>query len=92
VTPYYDDGSVSIFHGDCRDVLPTLSGPFDVLLTEQEVEMTEADAVRALESINVDDPELAHQTADGVILRMAPISVQEAYQQLIARAPGWWYA
>lgn len=24
--PYYNDGAVQIFHGDCRDVLPSLSG------------------------------------------------------------------
>jgi site-specific DNA-methyltransferase (adenine-specific) len=26
VTPYYDDGSCVIYHGDCRDVLPLISG------------------------------------------------------------------
>ncbi len=24
MTPYYDDGTVQIFHGDCREILPTL--------------------------------------------------------------------
>ena len=24
VTPYYDDGTCVIYHGDCRDILPTL--------------------------------------------------------------------
>lgn len=28
MTPYFDDGQVTLWHGDCRDVLPTLSpGP-----------------------------------------------------------------
>ena len=31
--PYYDDGTVTIYHGDCRDVLPTLT-PVDLVLTD----------------------------------------------------------
>jgi hypothetical protein len=30
--PYYSDGAVTIYHGDCRDVLPSLSA--DVCLTD----------------------------------------------------------
>jgi hypothetical protein len=25
MTPYYEDDSCVIYHGDCRDILPTLS-------------------------------------------------------------------
>lgn len=33
--PYYDDGSVTIYHGDCREVLPTLAAQStDLLLTD----------------------------------------------------------
>jgi DNA modification methylase len=31
--PYYQDSLVTIYHGDCREVLPTL-GRFDLLLTD----------------------------------------------------------
>lgn len=31
--PYYEDGAVTIYHGDCREVLPSL-GRFDLLLTD----------------------------------------------------------
>jgi len=31
--PYYEDGSVTIYHGDCRETLPSL-GHFDLLLTD----------------------------------------------------------
>lgn len=31
--PYYDHGGIVIYHGDCREVLPTL-GKFDLLLTD----------------------------------------------------------
>jgi DNA modification methylase len=33
VTPYYDEDGITIYHGDCRDVLPTLD-PVDLLLTD----------------------------------------------------------
>lgn len=33
MVPYYEDGSCTIYHGDCRDILPGL-GKFDLLLTD----------------------------------------------------------
>jgi site-specific DNA-methyltransferase (adenine-specific) len=33
MTPYYADDSVTLYHGDCREVLPTLEH-FDLLLTD----------------------------------------------------------
>ena len=33
MTPYYEHAGITIYHGDCRDVLPTL-GKFDLLLTD----------------------------------------------------------
>ena len=31
--PYYDEGGITIYHGDCREILPTLT-PVDVVLTD----------------------------------------------------------
>jgi DNA modification methylase len=33
VKPYYQDSAVTIYHGDCREIVPTL-GKFDLLLTD----------------------------------------------------------
>jgi len=33
VTPYFQDDYVTIYHGDCREIVPTL-GRFDLLLTD----------------------------------------------------------
>lgn len=31
--PYYDEGGITIYHGDCREILPTL-GAFDLVLSD----------------------------------------------------------
>lgn len=33
MTPYYDDGQIQIWHGDCREILPTLPA-VDMVLTD----------------------------------------------------------
>jgi site-specific DNA-methyltransferase (adenine-specific) len=33
LTPYYEHGGISIFHGDCRQIVPMLAR-FDLLLTD----------------------------------------------------------
>lgn len=39
--PYYQDNSVTIYHGDCRDILPTLD-PVDLVLTDPPYGIGEA--------------------------------------------------
>lgn len=34
MTPYYQDDAVTIYHGDCRFLMPQLPGWFDLLLTD----------------------------------------------------------
>lgn len=41
MTPYYDDGRVRIYHGDCREILPTLTG-VDLVLTDPPYGVAEA--------------------------------------------------
>jgi DNA modification methylase len=39
--PYYDDGQITIYYGDCREILPTL-GPVDLVLTDPPYGIGEA--------------------------------------------------
>ena len=34
LTPYYEHAGITIFHGDCRDVLPALEVTFDAVVTD----------------------------------------------------------
>jgi len=36
--PYYDDGQITIYHGDCREILPSLE-PVDLVLTDPPYEI-----------------------------------------------------
>lgn len=36
--PYYDDGQITIYHGDCRDILPTLE-PVELVVTSPPYNM-----------------------------------------------------
>jgi site-specific DNA-methyltransferase (adenine-specific) len=38
--PYYQDDSVTIIHGDCREIVPTL-GRFDLLLTDPPYQLSD---------------------------------------------------
>jgi DNA modification methylase len=38
VTPYYAHGGITIYHGDCREVLAALPGPWDHVLTDPPYE------------------------------------------------------
>ena len=32
--PYYDHAGITIYHGDCRDILPALTAPVDCIVTD----------------------------------------------------------
>ena len=39
MTPYFQDDAVTVYHGDCREIVPTL-GRFDLLLTDPPYEIS----------------------------------------------------
>lgn len=38
MTPYYTDGAVTLYHGDCLEILPSLSGRCELVLTDPPYE------------------------------------------------------
>lgn len=37
-TPYYEDGQVAIYHGDCREIMPALDQVDAVLVADGEAD------------------------------------------------------
>lgn len=76
--PYYDEAGITIYHGDCREVLPTLE-PVDLVLTDPPYGI-EADKAKARSSIRDNDkwPDNAWDKATpskevfALVLAMAP--------------------
>jgi hypothetical protein len=54
--------------------------------------MTIEDAVAALNAIRGGDPEGAHSAADLILRRVVAPEVAQAYEDLMERATGWWFA
>ncbi len=50
--PYYQDSAVTLYHGDCREIVPTL-GRFDLLLTDPPYGIGEGNAKRIASRENV---------------------------------------
>ena len=66
MTPYYDDAGVTIYHGDCREVLPTL-GQVDHVITDPPYEAeahTKARRQRSAGVVGVLPIEFAQMDAD----------------------------
>jgi DNA modification methylase len=53
MTPYYQDDACTIYHGDCREILPTL-GRFDLLLTDPPYGISLANHAKGKERSNRD--------------------------------------
>lgn len=67
MTPYFDDGLIQIWHGDCREVLPTLApASVDLVLTDPPYSI---DVHAGARTRNDDDP--------GPLVDFAPIDLAD---------------
>jgi len=92
VTPYYDHGGITIYHGDCRAILPSL-GTFDLLLTDPPYGISldtrarykrNADHAPIVGDDEPFDPKLLLQSAPCAVLWGA-----NHYCQRLPHMPGW---
>ena len=87
--PYYDDGTVTIYHADCRDLLPSLTA--DVLITDppygvgfavkriRNSNRSGSHAVGSSSVLYADDPE----TAGDLIRHAIPLAIAATTSGLI---------
>lgn len=72
--PYYQDDYVTIYHGDCRDIVPTL-GAFDLLLTDPPYGAVN----RKSNGLRVLDKGIADVAFDGQCELIGKIKAKSAY-------------
>ena len=54
MTPYYQDALVTIYHGDCREVLPALGG-VDLVITDPPYRSLDIDVIRGGTTVRLAD-------------------------------------
>ncbi len=74
MTPYYDEDGVTIYHGDCRDVLPVIGGEVDAVVTDPPYKLsqeysasTDSDNLLAVASIQMTAPLLLERCKAGAV-------------------------
>ena len=70
MTPYYDHAGVTIYHGDCREILPSISA--DVLITDPPY------------GVNLGDHRGANETRSGYLVKSGYASYQDTDANLRA--------
>jgi site-specific DNA-methyltransferase (adenine-specific) len=65
ITPYYDEGGITIYHGDCRDVLPQLGAVDHVITDPPYAEKTHAGA-RSMKDVDAPMMTFASINADAL--------------------------
>lgn len=74
MTPYYEHGGITIYHGDCRDVLPTLADESaDLVLTDPPYAEETHDGARTASRVQYD----YERKVPGKLVNFAPISEEE---------------
>jgi DNA modification methylase len=76
VTPYYDDGTCVIYHGDARDVLPSLS-PVELVLTDPPYNVVNRadEGLRSLDRGSADSANIDVGWLVGAVARLTTGSV-----------------
>jgi site-specific DNA-methyltransferase (adenine-specific) len=89
ITPYYDDGQITIYHGDCLDVLPSLVGEsIDLVLTDPPygVDYLSNRRIRDTEVAQVIHADDSLDAMRGALALCAPLMKDDAHCYYFASA------
>jgi 16S rRNA G966 N2-methylase RsmD len=89
MTPYYDHAGIAIYHGDCREILPTLP-KVDLVLTDPPYGAVTHDGARSSKNVNIASVTFAPLTSDELCSLAA--SFVEASRRWVVMTCEWRHA
>ena len=83
MTPYFDDGQITIFNADCRDILPTLeAGSVDLVLTDPPYGVDfDTDFTRFTGGVSAERS--THAAVHGDDVDFDPLPIIQAFENVI---------
>lgn len=89
--PYYDEDGITLYHGDCRDILPALAGPVDLLLTDPPYGMgfSGQGATSAQANISADGVRQGVRVVRQALFEAAPLLADDAHLLMFCHWQSW---
>jgi site-specific DNA-methyltransferase (adenine-specific) len=72
IKPYYDQGGITIYHGDCREILPQLDVKVDLVLTDPPYGVNGGSGTKGLSRANKHDYASFIDSPENVISEIIP--------------------
>lgn len=89
MTPYFERNGISIFHGDCREVLPTLSASVRLVLTDPPYGMAFGGFRGVEQNVRADGARAGMRIVLGALHAMCHVLSDDAHLYLFCHWESW---